>query len=59
MRIKQGDTLESLSAEYYGRPDYYWVIADFNRMPDPFVELFGSKETLLIPSLATISFRKN
>ena len=23
-------TLDGLAAKYYGRPDYFWIIADFN-----------------------------
>lgn len=56
--IKQGDTLESLSNKYYGRPDYYWVIADFNSIQDPFEKLFGKYKTLNIPSLGNITYYK-
>lgn len=56
VKITQRDTLDSLSNQYYGRPDYYWVIADFNDMPDPFVELWGNYDTLDIPTLGNISY---
>ena len=59
VKVIQGDTLESLSEEYYGRPDYYWIIADFNRITDPFRELFGWKETLRLPNVGSISFLRD
>ncbi len=57
-KIKQSDNLDSLSYYYYGRPDLYWVIADFNKIQDPFVTLWGNYESLKIPTLNRISFRK-
>ena len=33
--ISSRDTLDYLSLKYYGRPDLYWVIADYNRINDP------------------------
>ena len=50
------DTLESLALRYYGRPDYYWVIADFNRMKDPFVNLYGNISVIRVPSLGQVYF---
>ena len=55
--VVQGDTLDKLANYYYGRPDLYWIIADFNRIQDSFVELFGNYKTLKIPSLSSISYR--
>lgn len=37
--VEDTDTLDSLAFKYYGRPDLYWVIADFNRITDPWVNL--------------------
>lgn len=54
--VIQSDTLESLSLKYYGRPDYYWIIADFNRIQDPFIKLIEHYEILNIPSLSNITF---
>lgn len=34
----QGDRMEHLAMQFYGRPDYWWVIADANSgvmLPDP------------------------
>lgn len=55
--IKEGDSFDSLANKYYGRPDYYWIICDYNRIQDPFIELYGNIKTLKIPSLSTISFK--
>lgn len=57
-KIKQKDTLDSLSEYYYGRPDLYWVIADYNKIQDPFVKLYNNYEVLKIPTLTTIAFKK-
>jgi len=34
--IEAGDTLDTLALYYYGNPIYYWMIADFNDIFDPF-----------------------
>lgn len=54
--VKYQDTLDSLSLYYYGRPDYYWVIADFNRIKDPFIKLYGNYKTIDIPSINNVAF---
>ena len=55
-KITQADTLDSLSYYYYGRPDLYWVIADFNRIQDPFIQLYNNYKSLNVPKLSNISF---
>jgi len=55
-KIKQDDTLDSLAFYYYGRPDLYWVIADFNRIQDPFINLYENYKSLKVPNLSNISF---
>lgn len=55
-RVGQGDTLDSLAFYYYGRPDLYWVIADFNRINDPLVTLYGNYKSLGIPQLSNVSY---
>ena len=54
--VKATDTLESLALKYYGRPDYYWVIADFNRIKDPFITLTGNFTVIRVPSLGQVYF---
>lgn len=36
-KVKDGDTYDSISLQYYNNPTYYWIICDFNRIIDPFV----------------------
>lgn len=50
------DTLDSLALKYYGRPDYFWIIADFNRIKDPFLPLLSISNTIRIPNLGQIAF---
>lgn len=57
LKVQQFDTLDSLANKYYGRPDYYWVIADFNDIQDPFIQLWGNYKTIKIPTLGNISFK--
>ena len=56
VKVHQGDNLDNLAEYYYGRPDYYWIIADFNRIQDPLIELYGKYETLKVPVLSNIVF---
>lgn len=53
--VKLNDTLDSLSLYYYGNPLYYWIIADFNNIQDPYINLeVGQK--LNIPTFNSIEF---
>lgn len=56
--VKSEDTLDSLAYTYYGRPDYYWVIANFNRIHNPLEELHKTRKTIKIPTLTSISFKE-
>ena len=56
-KVTQEDTLDSLSLQYYGRPDYYWIIADFNHIQDPFIKLYGNMNSIKIPTLSNIAFK--
>lgn len=55
--IKDIDTLDSLALKYYGRPDLFWVIADFNRIRDPYVRLIDNYNFIYIPTLSSIRFK--
>lgn len=55
--VTQQDSLDSLSYKYYGRPDLYWIIADFNRIQDPYVNLWNRYKTLKIPSISNIEYK--
>ncbi len=56
--VSREDTLESLALKYYGRPDYYWVIAMFNDINDAFGKLYNKHKTLKIPSVSNIKFEQ-
>ena len=55
--VEANDTLDVLSLRAYGSPIYYWIIASFNRILDPFEPLeVGS--TIKIPTITSISFEE-
>ncbi len=51
------DSLDSLSLKYYGRPDLFWVIADFNNLNDPYIRLVDKMSSIKIPALSGITWR--
>ena len=51
------DNLDYLSDYYYGRPDFFWIIADFNHIQDPFINLSEHFTKLKIPSVADLSYK--
>lgn len=55
--VKLGDTLDSLSLKYYGRPDLFWVIADYNRILDSFTNIYNNFYTIKIPNLGDIKWQ--
>lgn len=55
-KIKYNDTLDSIALEQYNDPTYYWVICDFNRLQDPFVDLKVGGY-LKLPVISTIEFK--
>ena len=56
--VTHKDTLDSLALYYYGRPDLYWIIADFNRIQDPYINLFEKYNYIYIPSLSGVKYKK-
>ena len=54
--VSMDTSLDGLAFKYYGRPDYYWIIADFNRIQDPFIKLSDYFTKLKVPSLASVEF---
>ena len=54
--LVDSDTLDSLALKYYGRPDYYWIIADFNHINDPFISLKSITDSIKIPSISNIYY---
>ena len=55
--LVDSDSLDSLALKYYGRPDLYWVIADFNNLNDPYIRLVDKMSSIKIPSLSGITWR--
>ena len=55
-KLNASDTLDSLALEYYGNPTYWWAIAYFNKINDPFINLILKYKTLKIPALHGIIF---
>ena len=56
-KIKQNDTLDSIALDMYANSTYFWVIADFNRIRDPFKPLVVG-EYLKLPTLGNIRFEE-
>ena len=54
-KIKEGESLDSLALYYYSNPTYYWIIADFNRIQDPYIVL-NVGDHIKIPTFASIEF---
>ena len=54
--IKSNDTLNSLALKYYNNPTFWWVIAYFNNIQDPFKPLRDKYVTIKIPSISSIEF---
>ena len=55
-KIKSNDTLNSLALKYYNNPTFWWVIAYFNNIQDPFKLLRNKYDTIKIPSISSIEF---
>lgn len=53
--VLEGDNLDTLALHYYNNPTYFWIIADFNRIQDPYKNLVIG-ETIKIPTFSTIEF---
>ena len=57
-KVASNDTLNSLSLKYYNNPTFWWIIAYFNNIQDPFKPLRAKYETLKIPSISSVEFGK-
>ena len=54
-KVKPHDTLDTLALHYYNNPTYYWIIADFNKIRDPYTPLVVGT-VLKIPTFSNIAF---
>lgn len=53
--VKVNDTLDTLALDYYNNPTFFWIIADFNHIQDPYTKLeLGTQ--IKIPIFNQISF---
>lgn len=55
--VTDTDTVDGLALKYYGRPDLYWVICDFNRIQDPYTNLFDNFNFIYIPALSGVKYK--
>ena len=53
--VEPGETLDYLALCFYGNPTYYWYIADFNDIFDPFYQP-AAGDKIKIPSLSSLEF---
>lgn len=54
--IEDIDTLDSLALKYYGRPDLFWVIGQYNKINDPYIKLSDKYNFIYIPTLNSIRY---
>lgn len=57
-KVKMDDTFDSLALKYYNNPTYWWIIAQFNKVTDPFVQLIDKYRIIKIPTITTIKFNR-
>ena len=57
-KVVKGDTLDSLSLQYYNSSIYYWVIAMYNDIQDAFIDLSEYFDIIKIPNISSITFGK-
>ena len=55
-KTKLNDNLDTIALSFYNNPTYYWIIADFNNIQNPFTT-FGIDEELKIPIFNEITFK--
>lgn len=49
------ETCDTIALKFYNNPTLYWIIADFNRIQDPYIKFaVGSK--ILVPNYSSIEF---
>lgn len=55
-KVVRGDTLDTLALYYYNNPTYFWIIADFNKIRDPYEPLELGR-VLHIPTFSDVEFK--
>ena len=56
-KLKPEDNLDSLALTYYNNPTFWWVIAYFNNITDPFITLIEHYDIIKIPNITSIEFK--
>lgn len=56
-KVRPDDSLDSLALKYYNDPTYWWIIAYFNDIIDPFKTLKDKFDVIKIPSISSIEFK--
>lgn len=54
--VSDTDTLDYLALKYYNNPTYFWIIAYFNDIEDPFIRLSEHFTAIKIPNISSIIF---
>lgn len=54
--LKPNDTLDYLALKYYNNPTFWWAIAYFNSITDPFIRLQTKMKVIKIPAISSIIF---
>ncbi len=57
-KIKNDETLDSIALDYYNNPTYFWILADFNNIQDPYIKL-KANDTLNVPAIGQVKFEVN
>lgn len=57
-KLAKTDNLDYLANKYYGRPDLFWIIADFNKIQDPFINLSDHFTEIKVPTFTAISYKE-
>jgi hypothetical protein len=55
-KVQSTDTLDGLALKYYNNPTYWWAIAFFNKISDPFISVPLKYTSLKIPSISSLYF---
>ena len=55
-KVTQEDSLDALALKYYNNPTFWWIIAFFNDIIDPFINLKEKFDIIKIPSISSIEF---
>lgn len=54
-KVKKGDNLDTLALKYYNNPTYFWIIADMNKIQNPYLKLEENSK-IKIPIFNEITF---